>query len=311
MSATHVSRRHHSAAFAPMAARATLRPAGTMTTTGSDDDLREELARVLDGGVPEGFVRDEVVVSWHASSAAGLRPDLFAPSFDARFRPPAGLLCAARPVIARLGADLRGTEICVVLADARERVVCRQPSGGASEDFFNDLCLAPGYSWRVESVGTNALGLAGALDAPVLIVGGEHFMDALTGASTAAAPVHDLRTERLVGVVALVSAAATGDSLLLPVARRAAADIAQRVARHPTPLGWTSLTDAERALSGLVGLGLTNREAAARLYVSRHTVDAHLRHIFRKLDITSRVQLAHVVATQTADPAVPRQRREQ
>jgi DNA-binding CsgD family transcriptional regulator len=72
---------------------------------------------------------------------------------------------------------------------------------------------------------------------------------------------------------------------------------------EPAALGWTSLTMAERRLAELVGAGLTNKQVAARLFVSRHTVDAHLRHIFRKLEITSRVQLARVVATNTA-PAV-------
>jgi DNA-binding CsgD family transcriptional regulator len=56
--------------------------------------------------------------------------------------------------------------------------------------------------------------------------------------------------------------------------------------------GWESLTESERIVAGLIAEGLTNRDAAARLYVSRHTVDSHLRHIFRKLGINSRVQLA-------------------
>jgi DNA-binding CsgD family transcriptional regulator len=63
--------------------------------------------------------------------------------------------------------------------------------------------------------------------------------------------------------------------------------------------GWASLTDHEQRLAELVAEGLTNKEAAARLFVSHHTVDSHLRHIFRKLDINSRVALARVVtATQ-------------
>jgi DNA-binding CsgD family transcriptional regulator len=59
--------------------------------------------------------------------------------------------------------------------------------------------------------------------------------------------------------------------------------------------GWDSLTDPERQLADLVAEGLTNKEAAARLFVSHHTVDSHLRHIFRKLDINSRVALASLV----------------
>ena len=60
--------------------------------------------------------------------------------------------------------------------------------------------------------------------------------------------------------------------------------------------GWESLTATERTLASIVGQGLTNKQAAARLFVSRHTVDSHLRHIFRKLGINSRVELAALVA---------------
>jgi DNA-binding CsgD family transcriptional regulator len=58
--------------------------------------------------------------------------------------------------------------------------------------------------------------------------------------------------------------------------------------------GWARLTDAERAVAELVAVGYTNREAASKLFVSPHTVDYHLRHIFRKLDIDSRIQLARI-----------------
>jgi DNA-binding CsgD family transcriptional regulator len=66
--------------------------------------------------------------------------------------------------------------------------------------------------------------------------------------------------------------------------------------------GWESLTDAERALADLIGAGLTNKEAAARLFLSRHTIDTHLRHIFRKLGINSRVDLARLVASRAPRP---------
>ena len=69
--------------------------------------------------------------------------------------------------------------------------------------------------------------------------------------------------------------------------------------RRPV-LGWSTLTPSEGRLAALVADGMTNKQAAARLYISHHTVDAHLRHIFRKLDINSRVELAKLVAIQQA-----------
>jgi DNA-binding CsgD family transcriptional regulator len=60
--------------------------------------------------------------------------------------------------------------------------------------------------------------------------------------------------------------------------------------------GWASLTDAERRVAVTVAEGRTNLQAAAVLHLSRHTVDFHLRHIFRKLNLESRVELAWSVA---------------
>lgn len=52
------------------------------------------------------------------------------------------------------------------------------------------------------------------------------------------------------------------------------------------------LTARERAIAKMVSAGLTNRQIAAQVYLSPHTVNYHLRRIFRKLDVASRVELA-------------------
>jgi DNA-binding CsgD family transcriptional regulator len=73
--------------------------------------------------------------------------------------------------------------------------------------------------------------------------------------------------------------------------------------------GWDSLTPSEHGLVWLIADGLTNREAAARLSLSHHTIDSHLRHIFRKLGINSRVQLARIAASMPATPTAESQER--
>lgn len=68
---------------------------------------------------------------------------------------------------------------------------------------------------------------------------------------------------------------------------------------HRPAFGWDSLTEAEHSVSELVADGLTNREVATRLFLSPHTVDSHLRHIFRKLEINSRVDLVRIVTVRS------------
>ncbi|MFF4523546.1 response regulator transcription factor [Streptomyces bluensis] len=57
-------------------------------------------------------------------------------------------------------------------------------------------------------------------------------------------------------------------------------------------VGIRDLTKTEIAVAELVAQGLSNTQAAGQLFISRHTVAYHLRSIFRKLQLTSRVELA-------------------
>lgn len=64
--------------------------------------------------------------------------------------------------------------------------------------------------------------------------------------------------------------------------------------------GWDSLTETEQAVSRLVAQGLNNNQVAARMYISTHTVAHHLRQAYRKLHITSRVELTRIVTERAA-----------
>jgi DNA-binding CsgD family transcriptional regulator len=60
--------------------------------------------------------------------------------------------------------------------------------------------------------------------------------------------------------------------------------------------GWASLTPAELDVVRLVSAGLGNKDIATRLFVSPRTVETHLTHVYTKLGLASRVQLAQEAA---------------
>jgi DNA-binding CsgD family transcriptional regulator len=61
-------------------------------------------------------------------------------------------------------------------------------------------------------------------------------------------------------------------------------------------VGWESLTPTELDVVRLVATGASNRELADGLFISLNTVKIHLSHVFAKLGVSSRSELAALVA---------------
>jgi len=66
--------------------------------------------------------------------------------------------------------------------------------------------------------------------------------------------------------------------------------------------GWDSLTATEIKIAGYVEEGLSNPEIAAKLLLSRRTVATHVSHILKKLDVSSRTDIAREAALRTIAP---------
>jgi DNA-binding CsgD family transcriptional regulator len=71
-----------------------------------------------------------------------------------------------------------------------------------------------------------------------------------------------------------------------------------RAAHRQELKGWDSLTAMESDVVRLTVEGLTNRQIAERLFISRRTVQTHLSHALTKLEVSSRVELAAEAARQ-------------
>jgi DNA-binding CsgD family transcriptional regulator len=202
------------------------------------------------------------------------------------------LVLAAGPVLDELEADLADAPVAIILGNATGTIVDRRVWDEALCKRLDGVLLAVGFGYSEQVVGTNA------------------------DTACASAPIADPKTGRIRGVLGLACSMADASDLMLPVAVRAARQIEDRLlegallrlsprteneSEPRTPggtkrrSGWHSLTDSERRVAELVAQGLTNREAADKLFLSHHTVGFHLRSLFRKLDVRSRVELARVM----------------
>ncbi|GHF01287.1 LuxR family transcriptional regulator [Amycolatopsis deserti] len=88
---------------------------------------------------------------------------------------------------------------------------------------------------------------------------------------------------------------------------REAIDYARRARgkRGRPASGWASLTPTEESVVRLAAQGLNNPEIGARLFMSRSTVKTHLSHIYAKLGVTNRTELAAASADRSAAPDAP------
>jgi DNA-binding CsgD family transcriptional regulator len=91
-----------------------------------------------------------------------------------------------------------------------------------------------------------------------------------------------------------------------PLAERARTELLATGAR-PRRLvlsGLDSLTASERRVAQLAAEGNTNREIAQALFVTQRTIETHLSHVYRKLAITTRSDLAHALAREIPEPRI-------
>ncbi|WP_245596642.1 GAF domain-containing protein [Nocardioides alkalitolerans] len=167
--------------------------------------------------LPHNGMRSTVVDSWHRSASAGVRPDstsapITLPEDVLRDHREAHPLARVFPLLDDvLGHAARDCDAVMAVSDAGGQLlwVCGTPTTLRKAEAIG---FVEGSNWDERLAGTNAPGLALALDQPVSIVRNEHFRSAVQGWSCAAAPIHDPGTHALLGVLDITG----GDQIVVP-----------------------------------------------------------------------------------------------
>lgn len=178
----------------------------TMDGAGATRLLHRVREAALAGERPPVAPRPEIDASWRRMFRLGLDPDrstggepLERDELEHRRR-----TCALGETLRTLSDALTGmadsSAQIMVVTDEEGRVLWRDGSAGVLRQ-ASGISLEEGAAWSERATGTNAIGTALAVRRPVRVHSAEHFVGPLHAWTCAAAPVHDPRDGRLLGVV--------------------------------------------------------------------------------------------------------------
>ncbi|GAA3036806.1 GAF domain-containing protein [Gordonia defluvii] len=216
---------------------------GAVSPTG----VRRAYEAFLSGLVPsEDSVRSLVRESWVRSRERGVDPEGVRPQGeevgedDFRAYRSAHRLSSVRPLIKSLLLDdLGDAEALVAVGDARGRLLWVDGDRSARRK-ATGINFVEGAVWSEKAVGTNAPGLALAINRGVQIVGPEHFAGPVQPWSCSAAPIHDPHTGGLLGFLDITGGEAVTTPFTLTTVRSVVAAIERELAATSVDLAPTS-----------------------------------------------------------------------
>ncbi|WP_202946593.1 LuxR C-terminal-related transcriptional regulator [Achromobacter arsenitoxydans] len=128
----------------------------------------------------------------------------------------------------------------------------------------------------------------------ILVISAWSTEDAILSALRAGATGYVLKERDDMEVALSIRSVLRGGAPIDPfVARRIIEELRPRPAEQATPETGEILSPRESQILRLVAEGLGNREIAEQLFLSRYTVECHIKHIYRKLAVSSRTRAIH------------------
>lgn len=169
--------------------------------------------------------------AWHRSNLRGLNPTTAIDSLpQVEIDREGRLIRAARPVLDQLAEELSGERFGLILTDEKTRILDRRVGLRSVGRQLDDISAAPGILYSEDVLGTNALGTANESGVAVAVVGADHFNESLREFCCFGAPVRNLVTGRIHGVLDICGHIADQNRLFPPYVMGAVRQIEQRLA---------------------------------------------------------------------------------
>ena len=207
--------------------------------------MRDAHASLIEQGGTAG-VREIVADSWLRSVAAGIKADTSDPpitldrSVLRQYRAEHPLAQIFPLLSDVLGQAAQECDAVLAVADEHGQLLWVSGAAGVLRK-AEAISFVEGAQWDEAHAGTNAPGTALRLDSPVTIRAAEHFVRPVQRWSCAAAPIHDLTTGRILGVVDVTGGDDIGSpqtsAMIRAAARMAEAELARIAAVRQQPWG--------------------------------------------------------------------------
>ncbi|MFW0793407.1 helix-turn-helix domain-containing protein [Gordonia sp. CPCC 205515] len=174
-------------------------------------------------------VGNVVAASWERSQSAGVDADRYRVTFHEDIDFDSRLARCSRPVIERLTDDMADVPVTIALTDSRARIIDRRDCSTAVGRVLDRVDFQRGFSFEETGCGTNGVGTAFEVGAPVSVVGCEHFNQTLIQFACTGAPIFDPLTGRVAGVLDVSMLADSWTTLVEALVRSAATEISRNL----------------------------------------------------------------------------------
>lgn len=149
------------------------------------------------------LVRPQIFASWQRSRESRVRADRVELTYTGAPDSDTPMVRSADRVLRRLGEQLDGSPVSIILTDPTGLVVLQHTADAQLARHLDSVMLAPGFDYGEQSVGTNGIGTALESGDAARVFGHEHYAENLEDLACVGVPIHHPVTGRVVGAVDL------------------------------------------------------------------------------------------------------------